>query len=72
MEHNATLNVFAGLKVVLLGEGKSHWSKRRGKTTVHYRGSEIYMNALIILYETGKIPHLNKFDLIIHIFQDFK
>ncbi|XP_060556233.1 arrestin domain-containing protein 17-like [Ruditapes philippinarum] len=39
------------LKVLLVGEGKSHWSKRRGKTTVHYRGSETYLNALIVLFE---------------------
>lgn len=39
------------LKIVFIGEGKSHWSRRRGKTTVHYRGSEIYINNLMKLFE---------------------
>lgn len=50
--YNACI-LYLGLKITFVGEGKSHWSKRRGKTTVHYRGSEIYINAAMKLYEGG-------------------
>ncbi|XP_053402728.1 arrestin domain-containing protein 17-like [Mercenaria mercenaria] len=46
------------LKIFFVGEGKSHWTKRSGKTTVNYRGSEIYMNALMKLFEAGNLCNI--------------
>ena len=47
---NLFLAHIAGIKLHLLGRGKVHWSKKKGKERVHYRAEEIYFNDVMLLF----------------------